>query len=37
MTMLAIGMVLRIKWELDRDRGRDLPARKRIRAGLGVP
>jgi cell division protein FtsW len=37
MTMLAIGMVLRIKWELDRDRGRDLPARQRVRAGRGVP
>jgi cell division protein FtsW len=31
MTMLALGMVLRIKYELDRDRGRDLPARQRVR------
>jgi cell division protein FtsW len=37
MTMLAIGMVLRIKWELDRDRARDLPARQRVRAGRGAP
>jgi cell division protein FtsW len=37
MTMLAIGMVLRIKWELDRDRVRDLPARQRVRAGRGAP
>jgi cell division protein FtsW len=33
MTMLALGMVLRIKWELDRDRDREVPARQRIRHG----
>jgi len=37
MTMLALGIVLRIKYELDLDRERDLPARQRIRVGRAAP
>lgn len=37
MTMLALGVVLRIKYELDLDRQRDLPARQRVRIGRAAP